>query len=52
MLALTELSELSMLEDELDRFRLEVMFVEILALTELSDASTLEEELERLKLDV
>lgn len=52
MLALTMLSELSMLEEEFERLRLEVWLVEMLALTLLSDWSTLEEELERLKLEV
>jgi hypothetical protein len=52
ILALTELSEPSMLDEDVERFKLEVMLVEMLALTELSAASTLEDELERLKLDV
>ena len=38
----------SMLDDELESERDEVLFVAIEALTELSDASTLEEESERL----
>lgn len=52
MLALTELREPSMLEDEFDRFRLDVTLVDILALTEFSDASTLDDEIERLRLEV
>ena len=47
-----ELSELSMLEDELERLRLEVWFVVILAFTILSELSMLEDEFERLKLEV
>lgn len=41
-----------MLEDEFDRFRLDVTLVDILALTEFSDASTLDDEIERLRLEV
>ncbi len=52
MLALTELSEPSMLDEELERFRLEVMLAEMLAFIELSEPSTLEDEFERRKLDV
>jgi hypothetical protein len=52
MLAFTMLSELSMLEEEFERLKLEVWLVEMLALTLLSERSTLEDELERLKLDV
>jgi hypothetical protein len=52
MLAFTELSEPSILDDEFERFKLEVMFVDMLALTELSEASTLDDEFERLKLEV
>jgi hypothetical protein len=46
------LSELSILEDEFERLRLEVWLVVMLALTLLRDRSTLEDELERLKLEV
>jgi hypothetical protein len=52
MLALTELSELSMLDEELERFKLEVILVAMLAFTELSEPSTLEDEFERRKLEV
>jgi hypothetical protein len=52
MLAFTMLSELSMLEEEFERLKLEVWLVEMLALTLLSERSTLEEEFERLKLEV
>jgi hypothetical protein len=52
MLAFTILSELSMLEEEFERLRLEVWLVEMLALTLLSERSTLEDEFERLKLEV
>jgi hypothetical protein len=52
ILAFTMLSELSILEDELERLKLEVWFVVMLALTLLSERSTLEDEFERLKLDV
>jgi hypothetical protein len=41
-----------MLDEDWERFKLEVMFVEILAFTELSEPSTLEDEFERLKLEV
>ena len=51
-LALRLLSELSRLDDELERLKLEVWFVEILPLRLLSELSTLDEELERLKLEV
>ena len=52
MLAFTMLSELSMLDDELERLKLEVWFVVMLALTLLSERSTLEDEFESVKLDV
>ena len=51
-LAFTKLSELSTLDEELERVRLKVWLVLMLAFTRLSELSTLEEELERLKLDV
>jgi hypothetical protein len=41
------LSELSRLDDELERERLEVWFVLTLALTEVSELSTLDDEFER-----
>lgn len=47
MLALTTLSELSRLDDEFERERLEVWFVLTLPLTEVSELSTLEDEFER-----
>jgi len=52
ILALTELSDMSTLEDELERLKLDVWLVVMLALTELRERSTLEDELERLKLEV
>ena len=52
MLALTMFSELSMLDEEFERLKLEVWFVVMLALTLLSERSTLEDEFERLKLEV
>ena len=52
ILAFTILSELSMLEEEFERLKLEVWFVVMLALTLLSERSTLEDEFERLKLEV
>ena len=47
MLALTEVSELSTLDDELERERLEVWFVLTLAFTEARELSTLDDEFER-----
>ena len=52
MLALTLLSELSILDDEFDRLKLDVWLVEMLAFKLLSELSMLEDELERLKLEV
>ena len=52
MLALTLLSELSMLDDEFESERLEVWFVEMLALTLLSEFSMLDEEFESERLEV
>ena len=52
ILALTELSELSTLEDEFERLKLDAMFVATAVLAELSEASTLEEELDKFTLDV
>ncbi len=52
ILALIELSELSMLEDEFERLKLEVWFVLMLALTRLSELSMLDDEFERLRLEV
>ena len=46
------LRELSRLDDEFERLRLEVWLVLILTLTRLTDLSTLDDELERLKLEV
>ena len=51
-LALSELSELSMLDEEFERERLEVWLVLTLALRELRDLSMLEEELESERLEV
>ena len=47
MLALTEVSELSTLDDELERETLEVWFVLTLAFTEARELSTLDDEFER-----
>jgi hypothetical protein len=52
MLALMLLRDISMLEDEFERLRLDVWFVVMLAFTWFSELSMLDEELERLKLDV
>jgi hypothetical protein len=52
ILAFTMLSELSMLEEEFERLKLDVWFVVILAFTMLSELSILEDEFERLKLEV
>jgi hypothetical protein len=51
-LALTILSELSTLEEELERLRLEVWFVLTLALTRLRELSILDEEFESRRLEV
>ena len=51
-LALIELSELSMLEEEFESERLEVWLVLTLALIELSELSMLDEELESERLEV
>ena len=52
MLALTRLSELSMLDEEFESERLEVWLVLMLALTMLRELSTLEDEFERERLEV
>ena len=52
MLTLRLLSELSILEDDFDRLKLDVWFVETLALRLLSELSRLEDDFERLKLEV
>ena len=46
------LRELSRLDDEFERLKLEVWFVLILMFTLLSELSTLDDELERLRLEV
>ena len=46
------LSDISRLDDEFERLRLEVWLVVMLALTLLRDRSTLELEFERLRLEV
>ncbi len=46
------LSELSMLEDEFERLKLEVWFVVMLAFIELRERSIEEDEFERLRLEV
>ena len=51
-LALSELSELSMLDEEFDSERLDVWFVLTLALTLLSELSMLEDEFEKFRLEV
>ena len=51
-LALRLLSELSVLEEDLERLKLEVWLVETLIFKLLSELSMLEEEFERLKLEV
>ena len=50
-LALSELRELSKLDDEFESERLEAWLVETLALIELSELSMLEEELESERLE-
>jgi hypothetical protein len=52
MLELTKLREVSTIEEELERPRLEAWFVLMVSFTRFSKLSTLEEELERLKLEV
>ena len=52
MLAFIMLSELSRLDDEFERLRLEVWFVVMLAFTRFRELSILEDELERLNEDV
>ena len=52
MLTLTLLSELSMLDEELESERLEVWFVEMLAFVMLRELSTLDDELESERLEV
>ena len=52
MLMLSELRELSMLDEEFERERLDVWFVLTLALSELRELSRLDDELERERLDV
>ena len=52
MLALTLLSELSMLEEEFESERLEVWLVATLAFTLLRELSMLEEEFESERLEV
>ena len=51
-LAFTELSELSILDEEFESERLEVRLVLILAFTELSELSMLDDELESERLEV
>ena len=52
MLTLRLLSELSILEDDFERLKLEVWFVETLALRLLSELSMLDDEFERERLEV
>ena len=52
MLAFTLLSELSMLEDEFESERLDVLLVLILTLTLLRELSMLEDEFESERLEV
>ena len=51
-LALTRLSEVSMLEDEFERERLEVWFAVTLALREFNELSRLDDEFDRERLEV
>jgi hypothetical protein len=51
-LALIELSEASMLDDEFESERLDVWFVLMLVLTILRELSTLDDEFESERLDV
>jgi hypothetical protein len=52
MLAFMELRERSILDDELERLKLDVWLVVMLALIMFSELSRLDDELERLKLEV
>lgn len=52
MLAFVMLSELSILDEELESERLEVWFVLMLAFTRVSELSRLEEEFDSDRLDV
>ena len=52
MLALTEFRDLSMLDEEFERLRLDVWFAVMLAFTKLSELSMLDDEFERLRLEV
>jgi hypothetical protein len=52
MLAFTELSERSTLEEELERLKLEVWFAVTLALIRLSELSRLDDAFESVKLEV
>jgi hypothetical protein len=52
MLLLTALSELSILDEELEKLKLEVWLAVMLLFTALSELSMLDEELERLRLEV
>jgi hypothetical protein len=51
ILLFARFSALSTLDEELERLKLEVWFVEMLLLTRVSALSTLEDELERLRLE-
>jgi hypothetical protein len=52
MAALAAMSDVSMLEEEVERDKLEVWLVAIAALTRFKEASTLEEEFESDRLEV
>jgi hypothetical protein len=52
MLALTEFSERSTLDDEFERLKLEVWFVVMLALIRLRELSRLEDAFESVRLEV
>ena len=52
MAVFVRLSALSMLDEELERLKLEVWLVVMLLLTALSELSILDDEFERLKLEV
>jgi hypothetical protein len=52
MLALTRFSELSTLDEEFERLKLDVWLVPMLAFTPFRAESTLDEEFERVRLEV
>jgi hypothetical protein len=52
ILALTEFRDLSTLDEEFERLKLEVWFAEMLALIRLRELSRLDDEFDRLRLEV